>query len=65
MCVTCPNLLKMGIRMGAMKSEGRTLNAIFKDDQNQNKVNKSNHIPANDLWPLLLTWFNFNPSMDK
>ena len=18
-----------------------------------------------DLWPLLLTWFNFNPSMDK
>ena len=21
--------------------------------------------PFNDLWPLLLTWFNFNPSMDK
>ena len=20
---------------------------------------------ANALWPLLLTWFNFNPSMDK
>ena len=20
---------------------------------------------ADDLWPLLLTWFNFNPSMDK
>ena len=20
---------------------------------------------GNDLWPLLLTWFNFNPSMDK
>ena len=20
---------------------------------------------ANDLWPLLLTWFNFNPSVDK
>ena len=20
---------------------------------------------ANVLWPLLLTWFNFNPSMDK
>ena len=19
----------------------------------------------NDLWPPLLTWFNFNPSMDK
>ena len=19
----------------------------------------------NDQWPLLLTWFNFNPSMDK
>ena len=25
LCVTCPNLLKMGIRMGAMKSLGRTL----------------------------------------
>ena len=24
-----------------------------------------NDVPANDLWPLLLTWFNFNPSMDK
>ena len=22
-------------------------------------------LDANDLWPLLLTWFNFNPSMDK
>ena len=22
-------------------------------------------IAANDLGPLLLTWFNFNPSMDK
>ena len=21
--------------------------------------------PFNDQWPLLLTWFNFNPSMDK
>ena len=24
-----------------------------------------NDVPANDQWPLLLTWFNFNPSMDK
>ena len=23
------------------------------------------HIIVNHLWPLLLTWFNFNPSMDK
>ena len=23
------------------------------------------NIGAVDLWPLLLTWFNFNPSMDK
>ena len=22
-------------------------------------------IPDADLWPLLLTWFNFNPSMEK
>ena len=22
-------------------------------------------ISVTDLWPLLLTWFNFNPSMDK
>ena len=22
-------------------------------------------IHVNCLWPLLLTWFNFNPSMDK
>ena len=25
----------------------------------------SDIIPADGLWPLLLTWFNFNPSMDK
>ena len=24
-----------------------------------------NIVTADDLWPLLLTWFNFNPSMDK
>ena len=23
------------------------------------------HINCDDVWPLLLTWFNFNPSMDK
>ena len=23
------------------------------------------HRYTGDLWPLLLTWFNFNPSMDK
>ena len=26
---------------------------------------QANTIAANVLWPLLLTWFNFNPSMDK
>ena len=24
-----------------------------------------NTMTADALWPLLLTWFNFNPSMDK
>ena len=24
-----------------------------------------NDVEYSDLWPLLLTWFNFNPSMDK
>ena len=24
-----------------------------------------NHVALNYQWPLLLTWFNFNPSMDK
>ena len=23
------------------------------------------HSHIHDQWPLLLTWFNFNPSMDK
>ena len=23
------------------------------------------YVLDNGLWPLLLTWFNFNPSMDK
>ena len=27
--------------------------------------NKVNTVAADALWPLLLTWFNFNPSMDK
>ena len=33
-CVTCPNILKMGIRTGATKSLGRTLNplAIYIDN---------------------------------
>ena len=22
-------------------------------------------VDMDDLWPLLLTWFNFNPNMDK
>ena len=26
---------------------------------------KSTVASADDLWPLLLTWFNFNPTMDK
>ena len=30
-CVTCPNLLKMGIRMGAMKSLVRTLEMLLND----------------------------------
>ena len=25
----------------------------------------SSNITEKDMWPLLLTWFNFNPSMDK
>ena len=25
----------------------------------------ANVMSTDDLWPLLLTWFNFNPSMDK
>ena len=38
--------------------------------ENFNKVllrlqNISRMIPCWQLWPLLLTWFNFNPSMDK
>ena len=27
--------------------------------------NQDNAMVADVLWPLLLTWFNFNPSMDK
>ena len=25
----------------------------------------ANTVDTEHLWPLLLTWFNFNPSMDK
>ena len=29
------------------------------------KSSRPQWVNWNDLWPLLLTWFNFNPSMDK
>ena len=28
-------------------------------------VQYSSNFIADTLWPLLLTWFNFDPSMDK
>ena len=38
--------------------------------ENVNKVSDilfelMNHTSVDDQWPLLLTWFNFNPNMDK
>ena len=33
MCVTCENILKMGIQMDAIKSSGRTPNVNLKDIQ--------------------------------
>ena len=40
----------------------RTNLGIYWKDANQTSGNPSN---VTDQWPLLLTWFNFNPSMDK
>ena len=36
----------------------------FHSEGNINQL-KNTAIPVDGLWPLLLTWFNFNPSMDK
>ena len=41
-------------------SSQKTLQIILKAD-NDDIVGQANNI----LWPLLLTWFNFNLSMDK
>ena len=34
-------------------------------DPYETRTQNNNTIGGNDKWPLLLTWFNFNPSMDK
>ena len=44
----------------------RSVVYIFHCPECQNNLCKSNHFVNRRLqWPLLLTWFNFNPSMDK
>ena len=38
---------------------------ITKNDTIYGNVQRHSFIRVNKQWPLLLTWFNFNPSMDK
>ena len=39
--------------------------SIFDDSRNNSNISKEGDNDIQHLWPLLLTWFNFNPSMDK
>ena len=48
-------------------SEISTILSLPNSKKNKTKTLKL-HITvpsSSDQWPLLLTWFNFNPSMDK
>ena len=38
---------------------------FFKDDMVGMKVANMDCVRETHHWPLLLTWFNFNPSMEK
>ena len=56
----------------AQIAPGMVNNALYMDDQPGSGVNFGKRTEGCfffpdecDLWPLLLTWFNFNPSMDK
>ena len=31
----------------------------------QHNENQVSTVETDDLWPILVTWFNFNPSMDE
>ena len=42
------------------------INAIIDSEDLQKVPTKAGYFSASGyLWPLLLTWFNFNPSVDK
>ena len=46
----------------SLSLSGVTMQYFFHPDlTNMNLTGR----PRDELWPLLLTWFNFNPSMDK
>ena len=55
--------------MTGYKHKKGTLSFVISDDQeNNHDFVQLSHVPDNIwvlLWHLLLTWFNFNPSMDK
>ena len=61
------------ISVGSKANLGENMNNLFQENQLENVVYKmkavlfNSHCAAADIyqWPLLLTWFNFNPSMDK
>ena len=54
--------MAQGINKYGMESK----NKIFINNNDcMAKYGQSTLYNTSDKWPLLLTWFNFNPSMDK
>ena len=55
-------LIQLMARCRQATSEYSSTSTWIRVDQDLHQVDT---MITNDLWPLLLTWFNFNPSMDK